>query len=508
MPPFKDVISKLRIEKARSHAKDAASAKQTHSLWQKILNYFALLLIWLAGIYIMGQNGLVNTAANHVMNGVTLLVLGYCGQQLLRTVAPNAASMRTYWPLMLIMLFMSVAEARLADFAYARLVIPLIPGCPKGNAHMFAYPNAIVPFVVAILYGGPVALVIGVITSATIAVAAGEAFNLGAYIVALCATCVIAHEAPKISHRSQMAPVSFRAGAMQAFILAIILYRQREIGIGPMLLQACFFYAFLALSVIAFAFIILPAAERITGRAGNISISRWTDLESPLLRRLCLEAPGTYHHAMMVGDLAQAAAEAIGANGVLARAGAYYHDIGKLGQPHYFMENQSGTGNPHDNLPPNISRIILMNHVKEGVLLADLKHLPPVLRRFIETHHGTSIVRWFLLKEQKRIEAKGGESIPGNELADYFRYPGPLPETREETIVSLADSIEAASRSMRFFDRDKIESLVRDIIQDRWTDGQLARSELTNAELDKVRDSFISTLVPLLHGRLPYPSQK
>ncbi len=210
----------------------------------------------------------------------------------------------------------------------------------------------------------------------------------------------------------------------------------------------------------------------------------------------------------MVGNLAQAAAEAIGANGVLARAGSYYHDIGKLGQPHYFMENQSGSDNPHDDLPPNISRIILMNHVKEGMVLAELNHLPPALRRFIETHHGTSIVRWFLIKERKRLEAKGGESVPGDELADFFRYPGPLPETREETIVSLADSIEAASRSMRFFDHDKIERLVRDIIQDRWTDGQLARSELTNAELDKVRDSFISTLVPLLHGRLPYPSQK
>ena len=130
------------------------------------------------------------------------------------------------------------------------------------------------------------------------------------------------------------------------------------------------------------------------------------------------------------------------------------------------------------------------------------------MRRFIETHHGTSVVRWFLLKEQKRLEAKGGESIPGKELADFFRYPGPLPETREETIVSLADSVEAASRSMHFFDRDKIETLVRDIIQDRWADGQLAKSQLTNAELAIVRDSFIATLVTLLHSRLPYPSQK
>ena len=498
----------MRLILARRREKNAAFASQTHSLGRKLLDYFALLAIWLAGIYLMSRGGLTHSVTEHVMNGVALVILGICGQRLLSIVAPNAASMRAYWLLMLAMLLLSVAEARLADFAYARFVVPLLPGCPKTHSHMFAYPNAVVPFIVAILYGGPVALVIGVITSATIAIAAGEAFNLGAYIVALCATCVIAHEAPKICRRAQMASVVLKAGVLQAFILAIILFRQREIGFGPILLQACAFYAFLALSVIAFAFIILPAAEFITKRVGNISVGRYADLESPLLRRLCLEAPGTYHHAMMVGDLAQAAAEAIGANGVLARAGSYYHDIGKLGQPHYFMENQSGSANPHDDLPPNISRIILMSHVKEGLVLAELNHLPPALRRFIETHHGTSVVRWFLIKEQKRLAANGVNTVPGNELVDYFRYPGPLPETREETIVSLADSVEAASRSMHFFDRDKIEKLVRDIIQDRWTDGQLAKSELTNAELDKVRDSFISTLVPLLHGRLPYPSQK
>ena len=498
----------MRLTLARRREKNAAFANSPHSLGRTLFNSVALLVIWLAGSYLMSQGGLANSVMDHVMNGVALVILGICGQRLLSIVAPNAASMRAYWLLMLAMLLLSVAEARLADFAYARFVVPILPGGPTTNSHMFAYPNAVVPFIVAVLYGGPVALVIGVITSATIAIAAGEAFNLGAYIVALCATCVIAHEAPRIYRRSQMAPVVFKAGVLQAFILAIILFRQREIGLGPVLLQACAFYAFLALSVIAFAFVILPAAEFITKRVGNISVGRYADLESPLLRRLSLEAPGTYHHAMMVGDLAQAAAEAIGANGVLARAGSYYHDIGKLGQPHYFMENQSGSSNPHDNLPPNISRIILMSHVKEGLVLAELNHLPPALRRFIETHHGTSVVRWFLLKEQKRLEGKADENIPGDELADFFRYPGPLPETREETIVSLADSVEAASRSMHFFDRDKIETLVRDIIQDRWADGQLAKSQLTNAELAIVRDSFIATLVPLLHSRLPYPSQK
>ncbi len=507
--PAASIFSRLRLERARRRSNAAPTGKSrpvSRSLWHCL----AVAALWGAGLYMMGRGEMANPLMGYVMNGVTLTVLGLCGQQLLRIVAPNAASMRTYWSLMIVMLIIALAEVRFYDFAYARLVLPFLPANSGADAHMFAYPNAVVPFLVALLYGGPAALVIGVITSAAISVSAGNAFNLDAYIVALCATCVISHEAPKIGRRRQIPAIVLRVGALQLFILAIILYRQGGRGLGPALplFQGSAFYACLVLSVLLFSFILLPLAEAVTRRTSNIGIGRLADLELPLLRRLSLEAPGTYHHAMMVGDLAQAAAETIGANGVLARVGAYYHDIGKLACPHYFMENQSGIDNPHDTLPPNISRIVIMNHVKEGVVLAKLRHLPPVVCRFIATHHGTSVACWFLIKEQKRLAALGPQTERNDDPTDDFRYPGPLPVTREETIVSLADSIEAASRSMRFFDRAKIEGLVDSILKERWADGQLAESELTGAELAAVRKSFVSTLVHLLHGRLPYPSQK
>ena len=503
--PFPEIIGRMRFERARKHTRDASISARPASLPSRVWHFAGLLVVWALGSCLIGSGNLGSGLSNLLMNAATLFVLGFCGQQLLAIVTPSAASRRTYWTLMVVLIIFALGEARLYnDVLYARFIVPFLPE----GARLFAYPNAIVPFLAAMLYGGPAALVIGVITGAAISVSSGEAFNLGAYIIALCPTCVIANEAPRIARRSQMATIALRAGAMQFLVVLILLYRQPGTTFGQKVLQGCAFYALLGASTLVFAFVVLPLAEWLTKRVSNIGIGRLADLEQPLLRRLSLEAPGTYHHAMMVGDLAQTAAEAIGANGVLARVGAYYHDIGKLSCPHFYMENQSGIGNPHDTLPPNISRMVIVNHVKEGLVLAKLNHLPPVVSRFIATHHGTGVARWFLLKERKRLEARGAKAERNDDPADDFRYRGPLPVTREETIVSLADSVEAASRAMRFFDRAKIEGLVNGIVQERWADGQLAESELSGAELDKVRVSFVSTLVHLLHGRLPYPSQK
>jgi len=251
--------------------------------------------------------------------------------------------------------------------------------------------------------------------------------------------------------------------------------------------------------------LILPLAERATGRTGSISLNTFADLGRPLLQRLSLEAPGPYHHCMVVATLAQAAADRIGANGLLARVGAYYHDIGKLGRPAFYMENQMRGGNPHDDLPPNISRMIIVNHVKEGLVLARLHHLPAVITRFIAIHHGTSVIRWFHRKalSQANGGAEGGK--PDGVEESHYRYPGPLPVGPEETIVALADSVEAASRALAKVTPAHIENLVTAIFNERWSDGQLDRSRLSQAELAAVRQSFIYTLTHLLHARLAYP---
>ena len=509
MASVSEIFSRKRIARMQRRLREADEADNGSTDLRRLLTRLGLVAIVLSAaiaFYIRVLGGGLGHLENVFMGVLVFVVLGVCGQQLLRIVAPSTSSRQTYWSLLVVALLVSMGEVVFCRVLFARLSAAILPSASQTG--LVAYPNVAMAFLVAMLYGGPAALVIGAITSTVIAVVADASFGLSGYLAALCATCVIASVAPRIGHRDEMAGIGLQAGAIQLFFLLIALSRQKGIGLEQMCLQAGVFYATLAFSVLVCALLLLPAAEKLTKRTSNVTVGYYANLEQPLLRRLCLEAPGTYHHAMMVGDLAQAAAVAIGANGVLARVGAYYHDIGKLTHPHFYMENQSGVGNPHDDLPPNISRIVIMNHVKEGLVLAKLEHLPLVLRRFIATHHGTGVARWFLLKEQKRLEARGGAAERNDDPTNDYRYPGPLPTTREETIVSLADSVEAASRSMRFFDRAKIEGLVNGIIQDRWTDGQLAESMLTNAELEQVRKSFVSTLVHLLHGRLPYPTQK
>jgi hypothetical protein len=413
--------------------------------------------------------------------------------------------LRGRWPVIVTAMAVAVAEALLVDFVFAR-VAPLV-GIAAGTRPL-AYPSVAVTFVAAMLYGSTMAVAAGIASGVATAIFGG--FDLGVFLVSLCATFVVARRAPRITRRSMMAQIAVGAGMLQLPFLVLMVWRR--VASGADVVDATtglvLFYATLAISTLVCAMILLPLAEKVTRRLSTASVARYTDLETPLLRRLCLEAPGTYHHSMMVGDLAQAAAEAIGASGVIARAGAYYHDIGKLAHPSFYMENQTGAVNPHDALPPNISRIILVNHVKEGLALARLNALPRVLTRFIATHHGTGIARWFLVKERERLAAKGDGAERAYRPEDYFRDPGPLPVTKEETIVSLADSVEATSRSMRFFDKAKIEEAVRGIVADRWSDGQLAESEVTGAELETIRNSFEETLVHLLHGRLPYPTAK
>ena len=495
----------MRVAKAREHIKASTAAGKSGTIWGRLLLCLALAVIWGLCLFMAGQGSPGGWTGKCVLIGGALITLLSCGQLLIKVVAPGAAAAGRYLALMLCMLLLSHIEIYLNDMAFSYFVAPGLGDVPEAAKSVFAYPNAIIPLLVAMLYGGPAALAIGIVTSAAFGVAAS--FKIDAFLIGLCASCVISRMVPRMGLRRQVAEAVGTAGGLQFIMVLLSLFRLERCGTPTQALisHGLFFYASLMVSVLVFMFVLLPLVERLTKRTSNVTLNSYADPGSPLLRRLSLEAPGTYHHAMMVGDIAQAAAEAIGANGLLARVGAYYHDIGKLGKPHFFMENQSGGENPHDKFRPNISRIILLNHVKEGVALAKIHRLPRVLHRFIATHHGTSVARWFLVKEQKRQEGRGPAAMDDATLESFFRYPGPLPVSREETIVSLADSVEAASRSMRFFEREKIEDLVNDIVRDRWMDGQLAKSELTNADLDLVRKSFIATLVPLLHGRLPYP---
>ncbi|MDX6766422.1 MAG: HDIG domain-containing protein [Candidatus Methylacidiphilales bacterium] len=260
----------------------------------------------------------------------------------------------------------------------------------------------------------------------------------------------------------------------------------------------------------------LPVLEWLFDRITDISWLEMTDLNHPLLQRLKEEAPGTYHHSLNVANLAEAAAEAIGANPTQCRVSAYFHDIGKLVKPDYFVENYRGEGDPHKLLNPSMSALIIISHVKEGVNLARKYRLRQPVIDVIQEHHGTSIVYYFYKRalQQKQDALEGGkilklreEDVPEVTEAS-FRYPGPVPQCRESAILSLADALESASRSLKNPTTQRLESLVNDIVKARVEEGQLAASNLTFNELAIVTEAFIETLKNMLHARIEYPRDR
>lgn len=260
---------------------------------------------------------------------------------------------------------------------------------------------------------------------------------------------------------------------------------------------------------------ILPILEHLFQVTTDISWLEASDLNHPLLRRMTIEAPGTYHHSLVVANLAETAAEAIGANATLCRVCSYFHDVGKLVKPDYYTENMNFERNPHDELAPTMSALIIIAHVKEGVDLA-LKHkLNRRIIDIIQEHHGTSLVYYFYKRAlQQQEDARTGGKIMNLREGDIpevreetFRYPGPKPQTKESAIVSLADMVESASRSLEKPTPQKIEQLVSDLIAQRIADGQLVECDLTLADLNTIAERFRFTLMTMLHTRIAYPKQ-
>lgn len=260
---------------------------------------------------------------------------------------------------------------------------------------------------------------------------------------------------------------------------------------------------------------LLPVLESIFGITTDISWLESSDLNHKLMKRLQLEAPGTFHHSLVVASLAEAAAESIGANAPMCRVCAYFHDIGKLKKPDYFIENQ-GDENPHDTITPTMSALVIIAHVKDGVDLAVKHKLNPLIIDVIKEHHGDSLVYYFYHKANELKRQGDGDVEKGLEKAEdissvnekNFRYPGPIPSSKESGIISLADAIESASRTLRKPTPSKIKSLVDEIVMKRVSEGQLDNCRLSLRELKKVRESFSSTLRSMLHSRIDYPKEK
>ena len=317
----------------------------------------------------------------------------------------------------------------------------------------------------------------------------------------------------RVRKRSQLLRAGIYAGGLSlifAILFGNVLIGKEQLLSDGMMFVVAFGVGFITALIISG---LLPLLEGAFTLTTNISWLELCDLNHPLLKQMQLDAPGTFHHSLVVASLAESAAEAIGANAALCRACAYFHDVGKLKKPEYFIENQSdGMENPHDALTPTMSALVIIAHVKDGVDMA-LKHkLNPRIIDAILEHHGDSMVYYFYRKcqELKALEedkvGKGLENIEDLPHVDdkNFRYPGPRPRSKETGILSLADAIESASRSLKKPNPIKIRGLVDDIVRSRWNDGQLDDCSLTLRELTKVRDSFANTLRSMMHSRISY----
>ncbi|APH16732.1 HDIG domain protein [Clostridium sporogenes] len=247
---------------------------------------------------------------------------------------------------------------------------------------------------------------------------------------------------------------------------------------------------------------LLPLFENLFDIVTTIKLLELSNPNNPLLKKLLLEAPGTYHHSILVGNLAEVAAEVVNGNPVLARVSAYYHDIGKTKRPYFFKENQIGKENPHDKISPNLSTLIITSHVKDGLELAKEYKIPKVIQDIIQQHHGTSLVKYFY------ITMKNNSERPEDVNEEDFRYQGPIPKSKEAAIIMLADGVEAAVRSINEPTKGKIEEMVNKIIKARLDEGQLDDCDLTLKEIGLIRDAFLKVLISIYHQRIEYPEDK
>lgn len=250
---------------------------------------------------------------------------------------------------------------------------------------------------------------------------------------------------------------------------------------------------------------LLPFVEKLFDVQTDISLLELGDNRHPLLQELVRRAPGTYNHSINVASIGEAAADAIGANGLLVHVGAYFHDIGKMLKPDYFVENQGSEGNRHESLAPAMSTLVIISHVKDGANLARQHGLPQAIIDFIEQHHGTTLVEYFFRQATRQSESDP-DGCEVDEAA--FRYPGPRPQTKETAVLMLADAVESASRTLVDPTSSRIESLVREISMKRLLDGQFAECGLTLEELRTLEDSLIKSLTAVYHGRVKYPDQQ
>lgn len=330
----------------------------------------------------------------------------------------------------------------------------------------------------------------------------GELFDFKFGLFAAVTSCVAIFSIHRASQRSTMLKGGIMASLFGALIVFIMLLLNNDTWTTSETLYSIGFAIAGGLLTAILVIGLMPFFEVTFGILSALKLVELSNPNHPLLRKLLTETPGTYHHSVMVGNLSEAAAEAIGANGLLCRVGSYYHDIGKTKRPIYFIENQNNMENPHDSIEPKLSKSIIVAHARDGVEMLKEYKLPKPIRDIAEQHHGTTFLHYFYHKAVRQAEEQG---IELDFTEDDFRYPGPKAQSKESAIVGIADSVEAAVRSLRKPTVEQVESMIEKIIKGRLDDHQFNDCDLTMKELDIIAKTLKETVMGIFHSRIEYP---
>lgn len=396
----------------------------------------------------------------------------------------------------------------LINLGLERLIIELTNiefGMGRNWIEIFAFGSAIAlgPIIQVLLFGSYTGFIMALLISALTTLMMGQ--TLPFFIVLMFSSLIAIYFCDGATTRSKVLLGGAIYGAVLAF-LSQIMGSLAGVPFGIMWRQALMAILSGVLTGLL-ATALLPIIGRIFNAYSNIALLEFTDLNNPLLKKLQLEAPGTYHHSVMVSHIAESAAASVNANPLVCRVGALYHDIGKIIKPEYFAENQRSGRNPHDEQTPSMSALIIKSHVTEGIEMAKQRKMPSQVIDAITQHHGTSTISYFYNKAKNDAEKDPLHSVRDVEESSY-RHEGVKPKTVENAIIMLADSCEAASRSMKKVTQHGVEELVDAIFKSKMTDGQLDECLITMKQISKIKTSFVHTMLSMTHARVEYNNAK
>ncbi|MGM1046576.1 MAG: HD family phosphohydrolase [Bacillota bacterium] len=348
------------------------------------------------------------------------------------------------------------------------------------------------------------AIIFSIMASVILNVDKGEVFDFHFGFFAAVTSCVAIFSIHRASQRSTLLKGGIMVSLFGAMSVLIMMLIQDSSWTRVESLYALAFAVAGGILTAVLVIGLMPFFEVTFGILSPLKLVELSNPNHPLLRKLLTETPGTYHHSVMVGNLSEAAAEAIGADGLLCRVGSYYHDVGKTKRPIYFIENQNNMENPHDSIDPKLSKSIIVAHARDGVEMQKDYKLPKPIRDIAEQHHGTTFLHFFYHKALRQAEEQG---IEPDFTEDDFRYPGPKAQSKEAAVVGIADSVEAAVRSLRKPTVDQVESMIEKIIKSRLDDHQFNECDLTMKELDIIAKTLKETVMGIFHSRIEYPEE-